>query len=104
MHTITATLVLDDTADPPRAAVTVQLDGELAATREEIPPADCIATLNALSQGDTALRDQLLAPVQEAVNRLQQAVDREQAAQAARQAALAEWQQVLADTANGQTT
>jgi hypothetical protein len=95
MHTITATLILDDTADPPRASVSVQVDGDLAAAREQISAADCVAALDAFAQGDDELRSRLRLTVASTISRLQDVVDKGHEAQSAREAALSEWQSVL---------
>ncbi|WCB92308.1 hypothetical protein DSM104299_00998 [Baekduia alba] len=95
MHTITATLILDDTADPPRAAVSIQVDGEVVAAHEHVSPADSVAALDAFAQGDEELRSRLRLTVASTISRLQEIVEKGHEAQLAREAALSEWQLVL---------
>lgn len=95
MHTITATLAFDDTADPPRVSLVLQGDGRALASEADLAPADAKRMLDALAGDDETLRARFDELLQRTVDRLRATVASEQEAQTVRETALASWQTVL---------
>jgi hypothetical protein len=75
--------------------VTIQVDGEVVAAREQVSAADSVAAIDAFAQGDEELRSRLRLTVASTISRLQDIVDKGHEAQLAREAALSDWQHVL---------
>lgn len=99
MRIITAVLHVDDQADPPRAGLTVEVDGRPPVLRsDDVEPQDLVATLEALSQAVgvdlTPLVEDQIADV---VARLEQQVAQGAERQALREDRLAAWQQATSD-------
>jgi hypothetical protein len=92
---ITATLSIDDRNDPPRAGLTVDVDGHPPVLQsDDIPPADLVATLNALSEAvGVDLKPLVADRITDVVAHLETAVADGEARQAVRVQALLDWQQ-----------
>lgn len=98
MRIITATLSIDDTTDPPKAGMTIEVDGHPPVIQsDDVPPTDLVAALQALGQAVGVdlkpLVDDRIATI---VTLLQDAVTTGEARQAARVQALGDWQQAVA--------
>jgi hypothetical protein len=95
MRIITATLSIDDRSDPPRAGLTVDVDGHPPVLQaEDIPPADLVTTLEALSEAcGVDLKPLVADRIADVVEQLQTAVADGEERQAARVQALQDWQQ-----------
>jgi hypothetical protein len=95
LRIITATLSIDDRNDPPRAGLTIDVDGHPPVLQsDDIPPADLVATLEALSEAvGVDLKPLVAERISDVVVRLQTAVADGEERQAARVQALQDWEQ-----------